>query len=251
MSIRISPKLRAMLIPSTKVVVFTGAGVSVESGIPTFRGADGLWKKYRAEDLATMEAFRANPKLVWEWYDSRRKNMLEVDPNAGHKAIAALGRFFQDFTLVTQNIDGLHDRAGNRNILKLHGDIWEVKCMQCESVRMDHTVPMKLLPPHCSCGGLLRVGVVWFGEMLPPGVYESALEKARTCELFFSIGTSAVVYPAAYLPQVAKEHGAYVVEVNVEPSAMAGYADEFLQGKSGEVLPGIVEFLSEPATGKS
>ncbi len=251
MSVRISPKLRSMLTPATKVVVFTGAGVSVESGIPTFRGPDGLWNKYRAEDLATMEAFRTNPKLVWEWYDSRRKNMLEVDPNLGHKAIASFGKFFQDFTLVTQNIDGLHDRAGSRNILKLHGDIWEVRCMQCGLGRMDQTVPMEPLPPRCSCGGLLRVGVVWFGEMLPAGVYEEALEKTRNCELFFSIGTSAVVYPAAYLPQMAKEYGAYVVEVNVEPSAMVGYADEFLQGRSGEVLPKMLEFLTEPTMGKS
>jgi NAD-dependent deacetylase len=246
MSFGISPKLQSLLIPSTKVVIFTGAGVSVESGIPTFRGPDGLWKKYRAEDLATMEAFRANPKLVWEWYDSRRRNMLEVEPNSGHRAIASFNRFFQDFTLVTQNIDGLHDRAGHGNVLKLHGDIWEVKCISCGFARMDYTVPMAPLPPRCTCGGLLRVGVVWFGEMLPAGIYEEALGKTKACDLFFSIGTSAVVYPAAYLPQAAKEHGAYVVEVNVEPSAMAGYADEFFRGKSGEVLPKLEEFLSQP-----
>jgi NAD-dependent deacetylase len=250
MGVRISSKLQTLLIPGTRVVVFTGAGVSVESGIPTFRGKDGLWNRYRAEELATIEAFRANPKLVWEWYNSRREIMLLVEPNPGHHAIAAFEKYFQDFTLVTQNIDGLHDRAGNRRILKLHGDIWEVRCMDCESSRIDYTVPMSSYPPHCACGGILRVGVVWFGEMLPPGVYESAVDLTRACDLFFSIGTSAVVYPAAYLPRVAKENGAYVVEINVEPSASVGYADEFLQGKSGEVLPKIQERLKDSSEGK-
>jgi NAD-dependent deacetylase len=160
--------------------------------------------------------------------------------------MAAFEQHFQEFMLVTQNIDGLHDRAGSRKILKLHGDIWEVRCVECGVSRIDQTVPMDPLPPHCQCGGLLRVGVVWFGEMLPPGVFENAMEVTRNCDLFFSVGTSAVVYPAAYLPQLAKTHGAYVVEVNLEPSAAADYADEFLPGKSGEILPEIQKMLKLP-----
>jgi NAD-dependent deacetylase len=245
MALQVSARLQSLLGPQNRVVVFTGAGVSVESGIPTFRGAEGLWNRFRAEELATMEAFQANPKLVWEWYNSRRENMLQVEPNPGHFAIAAFERHFQDFMLVTQNIDGLHERAGTQKILKLHGDIWEVRCLECGLSRTDRTVPMEPLPPRCPCGGLLRVGVVWFGEELPLGVYENAMEVTRNCDLFFSVGTSAVVYPAAYLPQLAKNHGAYVVEVNIEPSAVMEYADEFLQGKSGELMPLIQKALPQ------
>ena len=240
-SIPFSPTLTALLRDkNTRVVVFTGAGISVESGIPTFRGKDGLWKQFRAEELATMEAFRANPNLVWQWYQSRRAQMLQAQPNPGHLAIAELERRFSGFTLVTQNIDGLHDRAGNKKILKLHGDIWETRCLTCGTTGHDERVDYQELPPLCPCGGILRLGVVWFGEMLPPGVFEAAEEAATGSTLFFSIGTSAVVYPAAFLPQEARESGAYVVEINIEPSAAAVQANEFLQGKAGEILPELL-----------
>jgi NAD-dependent deacetylase len=244
MPVHLSNKLKSLLHPSTPVVAFTGAGVSVESGIPSFRGKDGLWNRYRAEDLATYQAFQANPKLVWDWYNSRRENMLKVEPNRGHHALARFEEYFNEFVLVTQNIDGLHQRAGNHQLLKLHGDIWEVRCLECGLTRMDYTVPLEPTPPHCPCGGLLRVGVVWFGETLPMDVYEKALEKTRKSQLFFSIGTSAVVYPAAYLPQIARDSGAYVVEINIEPSAMVDCCDELLLGPAGEVLPAIAAGLN-------
>jgi NAD-dependent deacetylase len=243
MTMQISSRLKSLLCPETRVVVFTGAGVSVESGVPTFRGKDGLWQQYRVEELATIQAFEANPKLVWEWYISRREGIAKVEPNPGHIAIAAFEKYFKHFALVTQNIDGLHDKAGNQKVLKLHGDIWEIRCVLCGESRKDTVTPIGPVPPHCLCGGLLRVGVVWFGEMLPMGIYEEAVKQTQQCDLFFSVGTSAVVYPAAYLPQMAKDHGAYVVEVNVEPSAMADCADEILQGKSGDVLPILQKFL--------
>jgi NAD-dependent deacetylase len=244
MLVHLSNKLKSLLHPTTRVVAFTGAGVSVESGIPSFRGKDGLWNRFRAEDLATYQAFQANPKLVWDWYNSRRENMLKVEPNRGHQALARFEEYFKEFVLVTQNIDGLHQRAGNHQLLKLHGDIWEVRCLECGLSRIDYTVPLEPTPPHCPCGGLLRVGVVWFGETLPMDVYEEALEKTRKSQLFFSIGTSAVVYPAAYLPQIARDSGAYVVEINIEPSAMAHCCDELLLGPAGEVLPAITACLN-------
>ncbi len=243
MPLHLSEKLISLIRPDTRVVAFTGAGVSVESGVPTFRGSDGLWNKYRAEDLATFQAFEANPKLVWDWYNSRRANMLKVEPNPGHMALAEFERYFKDFALITQNIDGLHQRAGNQKILKLHGDIWEVRCIECGNTKMDYSVPLEPTPPRCSCGGLLRVGVVWFGEMLPMETYEQAVEKTRHSQLFFSIGTSAVVYPAAYLPQLARDSGSYVVEINVEPSALSDSCHEVLLGPSGKILPAVAAFF--------
>ncbi|PYV38001.1 MAG: NAD-dependent protein deacylase [Acidobacteria bacterium] len=244
MVIQLSNKLKSLFIPETRVVVFTGAGISAESGVPTFRGPEGLWKKFRVQDLATPEAFQARPQLVWEWYGWRRGQIAEVKPNPGHRAVSEFEKYFVDFTLVTQNVDGLHDRAGNRKLLKLHGDIWEIRCVQCGTARMDFTLSFNHLPPLCVCGGALRPGVVWFGEPLPAGIFDEAVQKAEGCDLFFSVGTSAEVYPAAYLPSIAKEHGAYVVEVNIESSAAASCADEVLLGKSGEVLPEILNYLS-------
>ena len=240
MPVRVSSKLKSLLVPPTRVVVFTGAGVSAESGVPTFRGQGGFWNKFRVEELATPEAFQADPQRVWEWYSWRREKILNVEPNPGHLAISEFEKYFVDFTLITQNVDGLHEKAGSRKTLKLHGDIWEIRCIRCGVSRQDFTVPMKPLPPTCVCGGYLRPGVVWFGEPLPPGIFEQAIERTENCDLFFSVGTSAEVYPAAYLPSVAKQQGAYVVEVNVEPSAAAHCADEVLSGKSGEILPTLL-----------
>src|SRR5438093_9732943 len=167
MSVQISRKLKSLLIPETRVVVLTGAGISAESGVPTFRGQEGLWKKFRAEELATPEAFQANRRLVWEWYGWRRAKIAEVKPNPGHHAVYEFEKYFVDFTLVTQNVDGLHDRAGSRRLLKLHGDLWEIRCVQCGTARRDLTVSFDCLPPMCNCGGALMPGVGWFGEALP------------------------------------------------------------------------------------
>lgn len=225
------------------MVVFTGAGISAESGVPTFRGQNGLWNEFRVEELATPQAFAAHPKRVWEWYNWRRELVSRIEPNLGHLAVATFERFFLRFCLVTQNVDGLHDRAGNERVLKLHGDLWQLCCVSCGRSRMDFQPVLPLLPPRCKCGGLLRPGVVWFGEMLPAEVFEQAVRATQSCDLFFSIGTSAQVFPASQLPGIAREHGAYVVEVNIEPSAAAQEAHEVLLGKAGEILPKLSEKL--------
>jgi NAD-dependent deacetylase len=239
----VSSKLKSLLVPSTRVVVFTGAGISAESGVPVFRGQDGLWNEFRVEELATPQAFGANPRRVWEWYDWRRQLVSRIEPNAGHRAVVEFERFFGSCVVVTQNVDGLHDRAGSRQVLKLHGDLWEVRCLSCSLTRTDLTEAFPLLPPRCDCGGMLRPGVVWFGEELPLGIFERAVDATEQSDLFFSIGTSAEVYPAAQLPGIARRNGAYVVEVNVERSAVADMANEVLQGRSGEILPQLVTYL--------
>jgi len=243
MPVQFSSKLQSLLIPSTRVVVFTGAGISAESGVPTFRGQNGLWNEFRVEDLATPQAFAAHPQRVWEWYSWRRELISRLEPNPGHLAVAKFEKFFPDFCLVTQNVDGLHNRAGSERILKLHGDIWEVRCLSCGLLRMDYQPVLTSLPPRCACGGMLRPGVVWFGEMLPVDVFEQAVEATQSCGLFLSVGTSAEVFPAAQLPGIARQHGAYVVEVNIERSAAAHAAHEVLLGKSGEILAEVLAKL--------
>ena len=244
MPVQFSSKLQSLLIPSTRVVVFTGAGISAESGVPTFRGQNGLWNEFRIEDLATPQAFEAHPQRVWEWYSWRRELISRIEPNQGHLAVAQFERYFSDFCLVTQNVDGLHHRAGNQRILKLHGDIWEVRCVDCGKGRMDSRPVLPSLPPRCECGGMMRPGVVWFGEMLPVDVFERAVQSTQSCDLFFSVGTSAEVFPAAQLPGIARQHHAYVVEVNIERSSAAYQADEVLLGKAGEILPALAARLS-------
>ncbi|MEW5974949.1 MAG: NAD-dependent deacylase [Acidobacteriota bacterium] len=245
MPIRVSSKLESLLIPNTRVVVFTGAGISAESGIPTFRGQGGLWKDFRIEEFATVEAFERNPAKVWEWYRWRRDIAANAQPNAGHLAVAEFERFFEEFVLVTQNIDGLHDRAGNRKILKLHGDIWEDRCQQCGRTSLREPNQVRGLQPRCECGGWFRPGVVWFGERLPQGVFEAAEVRSRQCELFLAVGTSAEVYPAAFLPAIARQHGAHIVEVNIEASAIASLCDESLLGSSSQVLPALLKRLKQ------
>ena len=226
------------------IVALTGAGISAESGIPTFRGNDGLWRNFSAQALATPEAFRRDPKLVWEWYDWRRCLIRKAEPNAGHRALAELERRQAtksgSFALVTQNVDGLHDRAGSRNPLKLHGDIWAVRCMACGNERRSEDAPLKELPPRCDCGGWLRPGVVWFGEELPRGVWDRAIEACSRAKLVLVIGTSATVYPAAGLAQVARDAGAKVAVVNPEPSGIDNLADWILRRPSGEILPRLL-----------
>jgi NAD-dependent deacetylase len=222
------------------VVAFTGAGISVESGIPTFRGPGGLWRQFRAEDLATPEAFRRDPKLVWEWYDSRRQRIAAAEPNAGHRALVELEGRVPEFVLVTQNVDGLHDRAGSRRVLKLHGDIWLMRCTRCGRVVEDRRPVLPEFPPRCECGAIFRPGVVWFGEHLDSEILQAADAAAGEAEVFLTIGTSSVVYPAAGLISFAKARGAVVVEVNPAATPFTGQVDFQLQGSAGEMLPQLL-----------
>lgn len=219
------------------VVALTGAGISAESGVPTFRGEGGLWRNFRPEQLATPAAFCRDPALVWEWYDWRRGLIGSCAPNAAHETLAEMEAALPDFTLVTQNVDGLHQAAGSRNVLELHGNIWRVRCTGCGQVGDDRHVPLPEVPPPCECGALLRPDVVWFGEGLPRGVLEAAWEVAARCELMLVIGTSAVVQPAALLPLVAKERGARLVEVNLAETPVTPYADQVLRGPAAVELP--------------
>ena len=220
--------------------MLTGAGVSRESGIPTFRGAGGLWKSFRAEDLATPRAFSRDPKLVWEWYDWRRSLIAASKPNQGHIALAELESRTPNFTLITQNVDDLHERAGSRNILHVHGSIWKVRCLKCTGESLDVRAPLPEIPPRCECGGMLRPGVVWFGESLPSDVWTQAERAARQAEVFLVVGTSAVVYPAAGLIHHAQAAGATVIEVNIQPSGISHEPDAYLEGPSGELLPQLI-----------
>lgn len=223
---------------SSRIVVLTGAGISAESGIPTFRGADGLWKKYRAEDLATPDAFARSPQLVWEWYDWRREIIGAKEPNSGHKVLAEWQSIFSNFALITQNIDGLHQKAGSREILELHGNIWKLRCTAEGSVTEDRTVPLNDIPPRClDCGALLRPHVVWFGESLDSRTLQEAFHMSSLCNVMFVVGTSTVVQPAASLPFAALEAGAKLLEVNPNPTPLSPYASFSIRGKAGEILP--------------
>ena len=222
------------------MAILTGAGISAESGVPTFRGAGGLWKNYKPEELATPEAFAKDPRLVWEWYNWRRELIAKALPNPGHRALVELEKRKPRFTLITQNVDGLHDRAGSGKILRLHGDIWRMKCTACGSNWPDRRVPLPKIPPHCACGGLARPGVVWFGEPLPDGMMKEAEHAASSAQVFLVIGTSAVVVPAASLVPYAKKAGAKVVEINTEETAATAIVDCALRGPAGELLPQLV-----------
>lgn len=226
---------------ASAVTVLTGAGISTESGVPTFRGEDGLWKKFKPEELANFEAFVKNPDLVWEWYSYRRKIIESIRPNRGHYAIAEMEKHHKNFTLITQNVDNLHIRAGSKNVYELHGNIMKNYCIKCGKRAIEEHIFNLKSAPRCECGGLLRPDVVWFGELLPENVWNASVHAAETSKVFFAIGTSAVVYPAASLPQIAKRAGAYVVEINIETTELSPIADEVILGKAGEILPQIVE----------
>ncbi len=239
--------LREALHAASSLVVLTGAGISAESGVPTFRGGGGLWRNYSPEELATPEAFARDPRLVWEWYDWRRSVIHRAQPNAGHRALVELEQRIVaraagkgSFTLVTQNVDGLHDRAGSRNVLKLHGDIWLVHCTACGAVQRNEEVPLKELPPHCRCGGLLRPGVVWFGEALPTPEWQRASQACVRAQVMMVVGTSAVVYPAAGLAELARAAGAELAIINPEPTPLDAAAEWVVSGKAGEILPGLL-----------
>lgn len=233
-------KAREWVRSAKSIAVLTGAGISAESGVPTFRGPGGLWRQYRPEDLATPEAFARDPKLVWEWYSWRRSLIADTKPNTGHCALVELEQRAQRFTLVTQNVDGLHDRAGSRTPLKVHGDLWQVRCVTCGTERRDERLEFPELPPRCECGGLLRPAVVWFGETLPLDVLDAAERACADADLMLVVGTSAVVWPAAGLVPLAKNNGARVIEVNLEETPFSGSLDCCLRGKAGEVLPELI-----------
>ena len=224
-----------------RVAVLTGAGISAESGVPTFRDAQtGLWAQYNPEELATPQAFQHHPKLVWDWYAWRRELVRGTQPNAGHFALVAMERHIPTFTLITQNVDGLHRRAGSQRVLELHGNLFATKCFGCGKA-VEHWEDSDEVPPRCPfCSDRLRPDVVWFGETLPPATLREAETATLQCQVFLSIGTSTVVYPAAELPFTALRGGAMVVEINPQPTPLSAQADFVLQGKSGEVLPALV-----------
>jgi len=223
------------------ITALTGAGISAESGVPTFREAQtGLWARYDPQQLATPQAFRRNPRLVWEWYAWRRELVSQAKPNPGHLALAEMERLVPHFTLITQNVDDLHIRAGNQNIIALHGNILKTRCFNCRML-VDSYQQSSQIPPHCPhCGGLLRPDVVWFGESLPPKALDAALAAARDCDLFLSIGTSTLVEPAASLPFIALQNNTPVVEINPEETPLSNAATYILRGASGQVLSNLV-----------
>ena len=238
---RFPQNLLDALRKARRVAVLTGSGISAESGVPTFRDAQtGFWAKFRPEDLATPEAFQRNPKLVWDWYAWRRELVSQAQPNVAHLALVELERRLPQFSLITQNVDGLHQRAGSRNVIELHGNITRTKCFE-EDVPVEKWTASGETPPRCPrCGGHLRPDVVWFGETLPPAALERALAASRSCDLFFSIGTSTLVHPAASLPFEALQRGAIVVEINPDPTPLTARAHHTLRGAAGEVLPALL-----------
>ena len=233
----ISEKLKQ----AKKIVFVTGAGISQESGIPTFRGKDGYWRKYDPMKLATIDAFYEDPKLVWEWYEDRRKNIHSAIPNAGHKAIAKLEKYCK-VVVLTQNIDGLHQRAGSSKVLELHGSIIRIKCTSC-NFHSEITTKFEELPPKCRCGNILRPDVVWFGEQLPQNVWTKAMQEASSCDIMIIAGTSLVVSPANTLPVFAKQNNAILIEVNLEETIMSADMDLSIRDNSASILPKFVEFL--------
>lgn len=228
------------------VVALTGAGISADSGIPTFRGPGGLWRTYSPLQLAAPEAFERDPRLVWEWYDWRRRLSRKAKPNPGHFALAELERTItgspgaRTFTLISQNVDGLHDRAGSQNVCKLHGDLWHTRCTGCGEVERNELVPLPELPPKCHCGALLRPDVIWFGEPLPEEAWTRAEEATRRARIFLVIGTSATVFPAAGLAHEARRANAKVAVINTEEIELDSSAAWVLRGPAGEILPRLL-----------
>ncbi|MCS6293900.1 MAG: NAD-dependent deacylase [Nitrospira sp.] len=232
---------RARLTSARSITVLTGAGISADSGVPTFRGADGLWRNFRAEELATPEAFERDPRLVWEWYSWRRELIATKQPNDAHRAVASLESRVNDFWLITQNVDGLHRAAGSTKLSEIHGNIWMVRCTACAAVTENHRVPLPLLP-HCGqCGGLLRPHIVWFGESLQEEDLACCAKQLQTCDILLVIGTSGVVYPAAGFASIAKEAGAYVIEVNLDPTPQLDLVDIALHGRAKDVVPLLLQ----------
>ena len=236
------------LAAARHIAVLTGAGISAESGVPTFRDKNGLWQKFKPEELASMDGFLRNPDLVWEWYQSRREVIYTVEPNPGHYALAELERITPSLTLITQNIDRLHQRAGSANVYELHGNIIDNYCVRCKKPH-DYTYSSETAQqviPRCEyCGGFIRPAVVWFGEMLRCDALFAAEEAASTCDVFLSIGTSAEVYPAAQLPLLSLESGAYLAEINPDKTHITPFAGAAIHAPAGRVLPELVKRVKE------
>ncbi len=229
--------LKEKVTSARALTVLTGAGISADSGVPTFRGADGLWRNYRAEDLATPEAFERNPRLVWEWYNWRRELIAAKSPNAAHEAVVELEHRCPHFWLITQNVDGLHRAAGSRQLSEIHGNIWMVRCTSCGFVEENHDVPITILPTCRHCRGLLRPHIVWFGESLPADDMTRCAEALESCDVLLVIGTSGVVYPAAGFASAAKEAGAFVAEINMEETPQSRVVDLSLRGRARDIVP--------------
>lgn len=242
----IPQKLIEKLAAAKYVVVLTGAGVSAESGIKTFRDPDGLWTKLNPAELASIDGFMANPDVVWSWYQQRREIISESKPNPGHYAIAKMQDLYQNFSLITQNVDRLHQRAGSKKVIELHGNIIDNHCFDCKKAYPLEIDPTVSELPHClECGGLIRPSVVWFGELLPQKAIMEAEHAAVSADVFFSAGTSGEVYPAANLPIIARRAGAVTVEVNPNLTAISSYMNFRLNGTSGEAFPALLEKLNE------
>ncbi len=238
-------KISAELIKGARSIgVLTGAGVSAESGVPTFRGTGGLWNKCRAEDLATPEAFKRDPVLVWKFYDYRRQLISKVSPNNAHRILAKWEKELKKVEIVTQNIDGLHQRAGSEKVVELHGNIWQAICLEEKRVFQFTENPIKEFPPKCPfCGGRIRPNVVWFGESLDPNILKKAYSIFEKVELAIVIGTSAIVYPAAYLPQLTKSNGGKIIEINPERTPLSSLTNISFRGKASIILSEINKYL--------
>ena len=232
--------VREKLAAARSVVVLTGAGISADSGVPTFRGADGLWRNFRAEDLATPDAFARDPRLVWEWYNWRRELIATKRPNAAHSAVVELERQHPTFWLITQNVDGLHRAAGSRKLSEIHGNIWMVRCTGCRRVMENRDVPIHILPMCADCHSLLRPHIVWFGESLAEEDLRRSDAALRSCDLCLIIGTSGIVYPAAGFASVAREAGAFIAEINLDVTPHTDRVDVSLQGRAKDVVPLLV-----------
>ena len=233
-------EVKARLARARTVTVLTGAGISADSGVPTFRGADGLWQNFRPEELASPEAFARDPHLVWEWYNWRREFIAGKTPNAAHLALVELERHIEHFWLITQNVDGLHPAAGSQKLSEIHGNIWKVRCTTCGTISPNHDIPISI-PPHCStCGGLLRPHIVWFGESLDPQDLDWSYTALHACEVLLIIGTSGIVYPAASFAPMAKDRGAYVIEINLDPTPHSDLVDLAIQERAKDLVPQVV-----------
>ena len=238
-------KAAQTLHAAKSVVVSTGAGMSKESGIPTFRDApNALWENYDPQELASPGGFLKDPQLVWEWYQARQSMIAEANPNPGHIAITEMTELFEQFKLITQNIDNLHWRAGSADVIEIHGNIFKYKCFENEHP-IEELPEGDAIPPRCSCGSMIRPDVVWFGEQLPEDRIARCYQALHTCDVILVVGTSGMVVPAAYFPAIAKQEGAQVIEINPEMSQITREADIFLQGPAGEVLPKVVTRLKE------
>jgi NAD-dependent deacetylase len=230
--------LKARLEKTRSIVILTGAGISAASGVPTFRGKNGLFQGIKPETLATLEAFLHNPSLVWKWYNWRRKIISQAKPNPAHFALSKLEQKIKQTTIITQNVDGLHKKAKNKNLIEIHGNIWQVKCIKCPYNNEDLRVPIPLLPKCPECNEILRPDVVWFGE--EPKHLSKVMEKLNSCEVFLSIGTSGIVQPAASFFSIAKDHGAYTVEINLEPTPLSPFFDLLILGRAEQIIPSLL-----------